>query len=967
MSNKVIQEIKDGLEIAFIDAASKKTSSYKPEFVSNNYKERKRVLTTLETEFNRCEEFIISVAFVTQSGLVQLLETLRVLEQKGIKGRVLTTDYLMFTDPKALHKLNSYRNIELRMYESGNVGFHTKGYIFKNDSNYTVIVGSSNLTAKALSVNKEWNTKVTSTSQGEYIHHILEEFEELWVSEDTYQFNEFIENYEIEYAKKKVIAKKEEQTIIYDLKPNEMQQKVIHNYQELLKKGEKRGLLISATGTGKTYAAAFSMFEQNPKKVLFIVHREQIAKQAIKSFKNIFGNTKTFGLLSGTSKETNVDYLFSTMNMMAKEEVYSKFDKSEFDVIIIDEVHRAGSLSYNSIMKYFLPSFYFGMTASPERMDGIDIYGMFDHNIIYEIRLQQAMEADMLCPFHYFGVTDFHVDGEVLINKQSDFNDLICEERVDYIMEKAAYYGYSGDRVKGLMFCSRNEEAKELSEKMNERGLSTLVLSGSDSQEKREIAIQRLVSDHRNDKLDYLLTVDIFNEGVDIPEVNQVVMLRPTQSPTVFVQQLGRGLRKDNEKDYVVILDFIGNYETNFMIPIALYGDRSFNKDTIRRFVMEGERIIPGTSTIHFDAIAKKKIFESIDAANFSVVRLIKENYTNLKNKIGKIPTLMDFEIYGEMDVQCIFDHQTLGSYYKFLVKYEKDYVVRLSPVEDRMIEFISKKLLNAKRVHELEMLSILLDGKDVETTFKEVMQTKHNIVVSGNTIENVVNVLSANFITGISTKTYQDCCFVVKTSDGVKISDEFSNYLNNYNFKEMIVELIAYGKYRYHKYYSNRYLNSSLVLYQKYTYEDVCRLLEWHQSIVAQNIGGYLYNEKTRTFPVFINYEKDSDINDETRYEDRFISSDKIIAISKQNKNLLSKDVQMFLGAKKENIKVDLFVRKNKDDKTAKEFYYLGRMNATGKAEEVVMPNTKVSVVEIEWQLETPIREDVYRYITEK
>ena len=245
------------------------------------------------------------------------------------------------------------------------------------------------------------------------------------------------------------------------------------------------------------------------------------------------------------------------------------------------------------------------MTASPDT-NNYDIYSVFNHNIAYEIRLQQALEEDLLCPFHYFGITDLEIDGEVFDDNAGirNFSKLVSDARVDYVIEQANYYGFSGERVKGLIFCRRKEEAWELSRKFNERGYRTAALTGDDSPNRREEIISRLTDDENVERqLDYILTVDIFNEGVDIPEINQVIMLRPTQSPVVFIQQLGRGLRKSEGKEYVVILDFIGNYMNNFMIPIALSGDRSYNKDSMRRYVREGARVIPGSSTIHFDEI----------------------------------------------------------------------------------------------------------------------------------------------------------------------------------------------------------------------------------------------------------------------------------------------------------------------------------------------------------------------------
>ncbi len=365
---------------------------------------------------------------------------------------------------------------------------------------------------------------------------------------------------------------------------------------------------------------------------------------------------------------------------MAKPEIYTQYAKNAFNVIVLDECHHAGAESYQRIMRYFTPGFWLGMTASPDT-NNYDIYSIFHHNIAYEIRLQQALEEDLLCPFHYFGITDIEINGEVFDDNAGvkNFANLVSDALVNYVIEKADYYGFSRERVKGLVFCSRKEEARELSCKFNERGYRTEILLGDDSLGRREEVINRLTDDeHTERQLDYIFTVDIFNEGVDIPEINQVIMLRPTQSPVVFIQQLGRGLRKCEGKEYVVILDFIGNYMNNFMIPIALSGDRSYNKDSMRRYVREGARVIPGSSTIHFDEISKKRIYASIDAARTNDMKLLKESYTSLKYKIGRIPTISEFKEYGSIDVMKIFEK--CGSYHNFLKKYEKEYQIQLTP-----------------------------------------------------------------------------------------------------------------------------------------------------------------------------------------------------------------------------------------------------------------------------------------------
>ena len=967
--------LREGFATAYLNKAYSSNLAYKPQFISNNYKEGRKVISSIEDELLTCQEFFISVAFITMGGITPLLQTLKELERRGVPGKILTTDYQNFSEPRALRKLAELSNITLKMYrtEKAQEGFHSKGYIFKNEELYRIIVGSSNLTLSALTKNREWNTKVVSTVQGEYTEDLMTEFTELWNSEYAVGLDDFIEEYALNYQiirKQRKIAKEAQVISLeqYKLEPNSMQLGFIANLKKIRAAGESKALLISATGTGKTYASAFAMREENVKKVLFLVHREQIAKQAIASYKKVFGDTRSFGLLSGNSKDYDVDYLFSTMQMMAKEEIFTKFQRDEFDTIIIDEAHRAGAASYQNIMRYFTPKFWLGMTASPERMDSFDVYAAFNHNIAYEIRLQQALEENLLCPFHYFGITDLQIDGEAIDENTGlkDFNKLTSEERVNYVIEQMEYYGYCGKSPKGLVFCSSKREAGVLSAKFNEHGYHTLALTGDDSQEKRENAVERLVLDDGEDKLDYIFTVDIFNEGVDIPEVNQVIMLRPTESPIVFVQQLGRGLRKADEKEYVVILDFIGNYKNNFMIPIALSGDRSYNKDNIRRYVLEGERIIPGSSTIHFDEISRKRIFAAIDSANFSDIKLIKENYKNLKNKLGRIPDLKDFDDYGEMDVLRIFDNNSLGSYYKFLVKYEKEYTVRLSAAEEMVVEFISKKLASGKRIHELAMLNRMLTyhHKFFEL-WKKDLSNAYGIELQDKTIRNVVNVMTNQFPTGSGKKTYTDCVFLKRTEMGeYDISQEFEKMLDNPAFYKIVKELVEFGIARYKENYSYRYQDTNFVLYQKYTYEDVCRLLEWENNEVPLNLGGYKYDRKTRTFPVFINYDKDDDIKDTIKYEDHFESPNRLVAISKQSRTKDSEDVQNFLHAKERGIDVELFVRKNKDDKISKEFYYLGRMTAIGKAEEFIMANTDKTAVEIEWELDTPVREDIYEYI---
>ena len=334
---------------------------------------------------------------------------------------------------------------------------------------------------------------------------------------------------------------------------------------------------------------------------------------------------------------------------------------------------------------------------------------------------------------------------------------------MDYVIKKVAYYGFSGERVKGLVFCSRKEEAKELSQKFNQRGYQTAVLTGEDSQQRREQIIDQLAEDlGREEQLDYIFTVDIFNEGVDVPEINQVIMLRSTESPVIFIQQLGRGLRKYEGKEYVVVLDFIGNYMNNFMIPIALSGDRSYNKDTMRRYIREGVRIIPGSSTIHFDEVSRKRIYASIDSARTNDMKLLRESYQSLKNKLGRIPSILEFREYGAVDVTKIFEK--CGSYYQFLKKYEKEYQVCLSETEQNVIEYLSKKMTAYKRIHELELLRHLILQPDRMITYfveyKNWLEKQYNLKMTDQVKESVVRNLTNEFPKEEEKKKYRDCIF---------------------------------------------------------------------------------------------------------------------------------------------------------------------------------------------------------------
>lgn len=853
--------------------------------------------------------------------------------------------------------MQQYPNLNIRIYTKEN--FHIKGYIFEQNDYYTLIVGSNNLTQTALKANKEWSLKINSLANGALINNTLSQFQQMWQEAmplTDIWLKQYTDKYHSLQKLKREFATAQENISTNDIAPNKMQQEALNALEKLQQNNKHKALLISATGTGKTYLSAFAVKKANPKRLLFLAHREQILKQACKTFAKIIPDIQ-YGILSANHKDFHKPYLFATINMLNKEENLTQFTPTHFDYIIIDETHRAGTNSYLKILNYCQPQFLLGMTATPERTDGFDIYQLFDHNIAYEIRLNQAMQENLLCPFHYFGITDITVDDQE-INDNSIFNDLTTDARVTHIINQSQYYGFSGERLRGLIFCSHIEEAQILSQKFNERGFHTIALSGKDSQETRTNAIHKLEQKERSTGLDYIFTVDIMNEGIDIPAINQIIMLRPTKSAIIFVQQLGRGLRKYPQKDYVVILDFIGNYQNNFMIPIALSGDTSYNKDNIRHYVTEGNRFIFGSSTIHFDKVARQKIYQAIDSAKLSDTALLKNEYLQLKQKLGKIPSIFDFSQFGSIDILKFLDK--FKTYHNFLQKYDKDYTIRFNTIQEEILYFISYRFAKGKRIHELIALKLLLKNTPhLLIDIEQILTTKYHQELTEQIKVSLIRNLTNLFTISNEQAKFSNCIFIKESDNDYIISDIFKSVLQDEKFYFQINEILDFALKRYQKYYQHKYKNTNLVLYQKYTYEEVCYLLNWPQKINPNAMAGYFYEKTTHTMPVFINYITPD--KKRVDYTNEFLSNTLITAYSKSNRKLDSSDAKHIYNAKEEQNKLYLFVRKPSEDKEAKEFYFLGEITAQGKPEFA----PKYNGFKILYKLDTPVRADIFDYLT--
>lgn len=548
---------------------------------------------------------------------------------------------------------------------------------------------------------------------------------------------------------------------------------------------------------------------------------------------------------------------------------------------MLAEAHHSTANTYQKVMKYFRPKLWLGMTATPDKRDddveGRNVYEIFNYQIAYEIRLQQAMEENFLCPFHYFGISDVSIIDEKKIKAKKiaerDFNLLTGDERVRHIIEQANYYGYSGERVKGIVFCSRIDESEELSAKFNAAGYRTIALNGDASEDERTNAFERLAMNEGDatedmQPLDYIFSVEILNEGVDIVEVNQVIMLRPTESPIVFIQQLGRGLRKADGKEYVVVLDFIGNYSNNFMIPIALSGDKTYNPDTIRKYVISGNSTIPGASTVHFDEVAKDKIFESIDRIK-GIKSIIKESYTALKNRLGRVPYLLDFYENGEVDPLVII--REYKTYQSFLESVEKEaYIGIISEQERITLEYLSKTVLSGARPYELEILKRFLNNKEIymENIRKE-FQEKYGYTLDMASFNNAISVLQGHFVS--KEEEYKRYCDIDIVSYGkcniLQRMRGFEERLQHNEFYRQVEDIIEVGLRRYKdKFAIGQTLDNPFVLYEKYSRRDVSLLMN-----CGKDLSSTMYGMKRIGDDVFIfvTYHKEESGDDAKNYVD--------------------------------------------------------------------------------------------------
>ncbi len=895
--------------------------------ISNNL--NSNMFDEINNSLKNCKSFIFSVAFINYSGLQLLLKTLNEANEKGIEGKVITSDYLNFTEPKAIRKLTEFENIETKIYlQHVFGGFHTKAYIFEYEDNYQLYVGSSNITSNALLKNIEWNVKIISKKENPFVIDIFNQFNELWNKTQSLderfliEYENFIENLKD--------FKRNEESFIYreeTVRPNSMQLRAMQSLKNLRSRGENRGLVIAATATGKTYMSAFDVQNYNPKRLLFLVHREDILLKAVESFKRVLGSKIDIGVLSGTSKEYNRKYLFSTINSMNLH--FSKFNPNDFDYIILDESHHAVSESYQRVMNYFNPNFILGMTATPERTDGFALFNYFNNNVALEIRLHEAIENDLVCPFHYFGITE--VEGIDL--EKIDLNDsetigtmLSVNNRVEYVLEKLNFYGHDGKKLKALGFCASLKHAEYMAEEFNKRGIKSKFLSGSDSVEIRKQYINEIESESY-DSIKVLFTVDIFNEGIDIPSINTVLMLRPTSSPIIFIQQLGRGLRKYKDKEYVTVLDFIGNYKKSFLIAIALNGSNYLDKDSLKVTVKNNFKGLPGTSFVQMNEIAREQILKQLEFENFNSMKYLKDEYLLFK-KINnyKIPFyLMEYELLeGSPDPIKFINHSK--TYIEFICKIEKDIDLNDYDLTNQFLKVLAQvsSELPIRRPHEYAIIDQLIHNESItfELMKSEISTFVNNI--SSESLLHAINSLLGQFKDSQQLKNFTHLIKYDEKSQIITRHENWTSLLTDKNMK-MLSDTIRFGLTRFSREFNfPDYQLPFFKLYQTYTMMDAATLSNDYRKTAAYRGQGLITNKND--YFIYVDLNKDETIKESINYKDKIIDQ-YYIQWESQNKTSQNSKIGINLIQNREkNINLHMFVRKfKKIDGLVQPFIYLG------------------------------------------
>ena len=771
----------------------------------------------LKKSIENAESIDIIVSFLMESGVKLIINDLDKAIEKGVKIRILTGNYLNITQPQALYLLFD-KNIDLRFYDNPNHSFHPKAYIFNNGNDSEIYVGSSNLSRGALTNSIEWNYHFKKSDKPDDFRHFQDTFNDLFENKSIEITEKVLRNYSKNWIRPKfqIIPKKE------NLEPNPAQIEALYELNKTRNEGFDKALVVAATGTGKTYLAAFD--SKDYARILFVAHREEIIKQAQKSFKNVSPD-KTSGFFYNKSKETDKDIIFALVQSLGRESNIKQFRKDEFDYIIIDEFHHAVANNYKRILEYFTPEFLLGLTATPERLDNKDVFALCDYNNVYEIRLKEAINKGFLSPFRYYGIYDDTIDYDQINLRNGKYDEKELEEKL--MINKRAelvlnhYHKYNFSRT--IAFCASRNHAEYMAEYFTHHDIpSAAVYSGDQGEytENRQNAIEKL----KNNELKVLFTVDMFNEGVDIPTIDSVLFLRPTESPTIFLQQLGRGLRIAENKKFLTVLDFIGNYKKANLVPFLLSDsyDNYATKTLLKENILEFE--YPSDCFIDFD-FRLVDLFKRQASQELRVKDRIVLEYESVKETLNHRPSRMD--LFLKMDENIITAMKRTSKFNLF-----RDYMTFLSDNDELNIEekeFISTpahdflkamEQTSMTKSYKMPILKAFYNNGDIKMTItdddvyknmKEFYEYKSNGVdmLKDNSSKDYQNWGKKQYLSlakrnpiKFLNKTHGEF-FIKKEGYALALSDDLKDYIHLESFIEHFKDII---EYRTISYYKSRY-----------------------------------------------------------------------------------------------------------------------------------------------------------------